>query len=79
MVEVLTIMPFIFVMRTGRGFMDGSGSEKIWAFSKVSFERYPKARSYMGSGDMLLWENFKILDARIALVVVGFRAAHKHN
>ena len=37
-----TILPFIFVFGMGRGFMDGPGSEKTWAFCKVSFERYAK-------------------------------------
>ena len=43
--HLTTILSFIFVFRMGRRFMDGPGSEKTWAFGKVSFERYAKGVS----------------------------------
>ena len=53
--------------------MDGPGSEKTWAFYKVSFERYAKDASISGGpGACSPGKNFKILDARIALVAIFF-------
>ena len=49
--------------------MDGPGSEKTWAVCKVSFEGYAKGASILGGpGACSPGKNFKILDARIALV-----------
>ena len=60
---ITTIISFIFVLRTRRGFMDGPGSEKTRAFCKVRFEMYAKKRVHLGGGSrgMFPWENFKNL------------------
>ena len=46
MVEGLSLL--LYRSSSGRGFMDGPGSEKTWAFYKVILKSTPKARPFSG-------------------------------